>query len=115
MGRNLDETAAPVPGTTTASGMMPRHHEHLPSWDRVRRLGDRRHPFADLGNEVVCVDNLPDKIAALEAGRMPIYEPGLEEMVARSVTDGGWPSPPDLAADGPPLVIVFITVGTPPR
>ena len=41
--------------------------------------------FADLGNEVVCVDNQPDKIAELRAGRMPIYEPGLEEMVARNV------------------------------
>src|SRR2546421_617977 len=39
--------------------------------------------FADLGNEVVCVDNQPDKIAELRAGRMPIYEPGLEEVVAR--------------------------------
>ena len=41
--------------------------------------------FADLGNEVVCVDNQADKIAELRAGRMPIYEPGLEEMVARSI------------------------------
>ena len=43
--------------------------------------------FADLGNEVICVDNQPDKIADLRAGRMPIYEPGLEEMVARNVAD----------------------------
>ena len=41
--------------------------------------------FADLGNEVVCVDNLADKIAALEAGQMPIYEPGLEEIDRKSV------------------------------
>ena len=71
--------------------------------------------FADLGNEVVCVDNLPDKIAALEAGRMPIYEPGLEEMVARSVTDGRLAFTTDLAAAVRRSVIVFITVGTPPR
>ena len=38
--------------------------------------------FADLGNDVVCVDKIAAKIEALRAGRMPIYEPGLEEMVA---------------------------------
>jgi UDPglucose 6-dehydrogenase len=71
--------------------------------------------FADLGNEVVCVDNLPDKIAALEAGHMPIYEPGLEEMVARNVADGRLSFTTDLAAAVRRSVIVFITVGTPPR
>jgi UDPglucose 6-dehydrogenase len=44
--------------------------------------------FGDLGNDVVCVDNDAAKIAELEAGRMTIYEPGLEEMVARNVADG---------------------------
>src|SRR5207247_2430717 len=44
--------------------------------------------FADLGNEVVCVDNVADKIDALRAGRLPIYEPGLEEMVARNMGEG---------------------------
>ena len=38
--------------------------------------------FADFGHTVVCVDKDAQKIAALEAGRMPIYEPGLEELVA---------------------------------
>jgi UDPglucose 6-dehydrogenase len=71
--------------------------------------------FADLGNEVVCVDNLPDKIAALDAGRMPIYEPGLEEMVARNVADRRLSFTTDLAAAVKRSVIVFITVGTPPR
>ena len=70
--------------------------------------------FADLGNEVVCVDNLPDKIAALEAGHMPIYEPGLEEMVARNVADRRLSFTTDLAAAVRRSVIVFITVGTPP-
>jgi UDPglucose 6-dehydrogenase len=70
--------------------------------------------FADLGNEVVCVDNLPDKVAALEAGQMPIYEPGLEEMVARNVADGRLTFTTDLAAAVRRSVIVFITVGTPP-
>jgi UDPglucose 6-dehydrogenase len=71
--------------------------------------------FADLGNEVVCIDNLPDKIAALSAGHMPIYEPGLEEMVARNVADGRLSFTTDLAAAVRRSVIVFITVGTPPR
>jgi UDPglucose 6-dehydrogenase len=69
--------------------------------------------FADLGNEVICVDNQPDKIAALEAGRMPIYEPGLEEMVARNVTDGRLRFTVDLAAAVKRSQIVFITVATP--
>ena len=71
--------------------------------------------FADLGNEVVCIDNLPDKIAALNAGHMPIYEPGLEEMVARNVADGRLSFSTDLTAAVRRSVIVFITVGTPPR
>src|SRR5438093_2554056 len=70
--------------------------------------------FADLGNEVVCVDNVPDKIAALDAGQMPIYEPGLEEMVARNVADRRLSFTTDLAAAVRRSVIVFITVGTPP-
>ena len=70
--------------------------------------------FADLGNEVVCVDNLPDKIAALQGGHLPIYEPGLEEMVARNVSDGRLSFTTDLAAAVRRSVIVFITVGTPP-
>ena len=71
--------------------------------------------FADLGNEVVCVDNLPDKVAALTAGRMPIYEPGLEEMVAHNVADGRLSFTTDLTSAVRRSVIVFITVGTPPR
>ena len=70
--------------------------------------------FADLGNEVVCVDNQPDKVAELRAGRMPIYEPGLEEMVARNVADGRLAFTTDLDAAIKRSVIVFITVGTPP-
>src|SRR5919198_1156643 len=70
--------------------------------------------FADLGNDVVCVDNDAVKIADLDAGRMPIYEPGLEEMVARNVADGRLGFTTDLAGAVRRSVIVFITVGTPP-
>ena len=71
--------------------------------------------FADLGNDVVCVDNDAVKIADLDGGRMPIYEPGLEEMVARNVADGRLTFTTDLAATVRRSVIVFITVGTPPK
>src|SRR3989441_3637964 len=71
--------------------------------------------FADLGNDVVCVDNVSEKIAALRAGGMPIYEPGLEEMVARNVGDGRLAFTTDLADAVRRSVVVFITVGTPAR
>src|SRR5919108_5247833 len=71
--------------------------------------------FADLGNDVVCVDNDTVKIADLEAGRMPIYEPGLEEMVARNVADRRLSFTTDLPTAVRRSVIVFITVGTPPK
>ncbi|HXG04484.1 MAG TPA: UDP-glucose/GDP-mannose dehydrogenase family protein [Candidatus Binatia bacterium] len=71
--------------------------------------------FADLGNDVICVDNQADKIAALQAGRMPIYEPGLEEMVARNVADGRLAFTTDLTAAVRRSLIVFITVGTPAK
>ena len=71
--------------------------------------------FADLGNDVVCVDNDPDKVADLLAGRMPIYEPGLEEMVARNTADARLSFTTDLASAVRRSVIVFITVGTPPK
>src|SRR5437764_12317164 len=71
--------------------------------------------FADLGNEVVCVDNVAKKTAQRQAGQMPIYEPGLEEMVARNVADGRLTFTTDLAAGVRRAVIVFITVGTPAK
>jgi UDPglucose 6-dehydrogenase len=71
--------------------------------------------FADLGNDVVCVDKIQDKIRALEAGRMPIYEPGLEEMVARNVADGRLSFTTDLGAAVRQGDVVFIAVGTPPK
>jgi UDPglucose 6-dehydrogenase len=71
--------------------------------------------FADLGNDVVCVDNVEEKIAALRAGRMPIYEPGLEEMVARNVADGRLAFTTDIADAVRRSVVVFITVGTPAK
>ena len=71
--------------------------------------------FADLGNDVVCVDNDPRKVADLSAGRMPIYEPGLEEMVARNTADQRLAFTTNLTGAVRRSVIVFITVGTPPQ
>src|SRR5438270_13027645 len=71
--------------------------------------------FADLGNDVICVDKDDDKIAALSAGRMPIYEPGLEEMVARNAADRRLAFTTDLGAAVPRSEIVFIAVGTPTK
>src|SRR3989441_848668 len=71
--------------------------------------------FADLGNDAVCVDNVAEKIAGLRAGRMPIYEPGLEEMVARNVADGRLAFTTDIADAVRRSVVVFITVGTPAK
>jgi UDPglucose 6-dehydrogenase len=71
--------------------------------------------FADLGNEVICVDKVDEKIAALRTGQMPIYEPGLEEMVARNVEDGRLTFTTELAAAVRQSDVVFIAVGTPPK
>lgn len=70
--------------------------------------------FADLGNDVVCVDANPDKISKLNQGVMPIYEPGLEEMVARNVEDERLTFTTDLGVGVQGAEVVFIAVGTPP-
>jgi UDPglucose 6-dehydrogenase len=71
--------------------------------------------FADLGNDAICVDKDLEKIVALKALRMPIYEPGLEEMVGRNVADGRLSFTVDLADAVRRSEIVFIAVGTPPK
>jgi len=71
--------------------------------------------FADLGNDVVCVDNDLKKIEALRAGQMPIYEPGLEEMVVRNKADGRLSFSTDLPGAVRQSDVIFIAVGTPPK
>jgi UDPglucose 6-dehydrogenase len=71
--------------------------------------------FADFGHEVVCIDKDEAKIEALRAGKMPIYEPGLEMLVARNVESGRLSfevKAPDAIRDAD---AVFIAVGTPSR
>jgi len=71
--------------------------------------------FSDFGHHVVCVDKDAAKVDALLAGRMPIYEPGLEDLVARNVAAGRLEFTLDLAAALPEADAVFIAVGTPSR
>ena len=71
--------------------------------------------FSDWGHAVVCVDKNRGKIAALRQGVMPIYEPGLEELVARNAAAGRLRFETELAPDLSDADAVFIAVGTPPR
>lgn len=71
--------------------------------------------FADFGHEVVCVDKDEGKIAALLAGRMPIYEPGLAQLVASNVAAGRLRFTTDLKEGVRDADAVFIAVGTPSR
>ncbi|KPP93072.1 MAG: UDPglucose 6-dehydrogenase [Rhodobacteraceae bacterium HLUCCA08] len=71
--------------------------------------------FSDFGHEVVCVDKDQAKITALEAGKVPIYEPGLEELMAKNVAAGRLTFTLDLAAAIEGAQAVFIAVGTPTR
>ena len=71
--------------------------------------------FADFGHEVVCVDRDPAKLELLELGRMPIYEPGLDELVARNAVQKRLRFSSDLAASVAASDVVFIAVGTPSR
>ncbi len=71
--------------------------------------------FADLGNDVVCVDKDAAKIEMLRAGQMPIYEPGLEELVHRNQADERLGFTTDLTQAVRRSDIVFIAVGTPAK
>ena len=71
--------------------------------------------FADFGHDVVCVDKDAEKIRKLEDGVMPIYEPGLDSLVAENVKAGRLSFSGDLAASSPGADAVFIAVGTPSR
>jgi UDPglucose 6-dehydrogenase len=70
--------------------------------------------FADSGNSVTCLDINADKIARLNRGEIPIYEPGLEELVERNVRAGRLTFTTDTAAAISGAEVVFLAVGTPP-
>jgi UDPglucose 6-dehydrogenase len=71
--------------------------------------------FAESGNDVICVDNVAAKIAALREGKVPIYEPGLEELIRRNVTEGRLSFTTDLAEPVRQSLVCFIAVGTPEK
>ena len=69
--------------------------------------------LADTGNDVVCVDIDEKKIAALRQGQLPIYEPGLEELVEKNVRERRLGFTTEFAEAVAPADVVFIAVGTP--
>src|SRR5262249_26603053 len=71
--------------------------------------------FAESGNDVVCVDNVAAKIDALRRGEVPIYEPGLEELIRRNVAEGRLTFSTDLAEGVRGSRVCVFAVGTPER
>lgn len=71
--------------------------------------------FSDFGHDVVCIDKMPEKIARLHMGEVPIYEPGLDSVMARNVEAGRLRFTTDLNAAVDGADAVFIAVGTPTR
>ncbi len=71
--------------------------------------------FADVGHNVICVDNDEGKIKTLQAGRIPIYEPGLEEIVHRNVSAHRLHFSSSIREGVEKSQIVFIAVPTPPQ
>src|SRR6056297_3634920 len=71
--------------------------------------------FSDFGHDVVCVDKDPSKIEKLNQGNVPIFEPGLEQLMAKNVDAGRLSFTVDLKAAIDEAEAVFIAVGTPTR
>ncbi len=71
--------------------------------------------LADSGNEVACLDNDPEKIAALRQGEVPIYEPGLTELIKNNARAGRLRFTDDPAKAVAGARCIFICVGTPQR
>ena len=69
--------------------------------------------FAETGNDVICVDIDEAKVEALRQGHVPIYEPGLEELIKRNVEEGRLAFTTDLSTAVRHALVCFIAVGTP--
>ena len=70
--------------------------------------------FAEMGNDVICVDINPHIISMLESGRVPIFEPGLENMVKSNHEQGRLQFTTDAKRAVTSSDVLFIAVGTPP-
>jgi UDPglucose 6-dehydrogenase len=71
--------------------------------------------FAEFGVDVTCVDIDADKIARLSAGEMPIYEPGLEQLVTKDMQSGRLRFTTDIKQAVEQALVIFLAVGTPPK
>lgn len=71
--------------------------------------------FAEIGHDVICVDNDTVKIDTLKKGGVPIYEPGLEELIARNVKAGRISFTTSIREGVEKSLFLFIAVGTPPK
>src|SRR5918992_79030 len=71
--------------------------------------------FAEFGVDVACVDVDADKIAQLNRGHAPIYEPGLEQLIQKNRQAGRLRFTTDLESAVEPASVVFLAVGTPPN
>lgn len=71
--------------------------------------------FADLGNDVICIDKDVRKVEGLRRGELPIYEPGLEEMVKRNIEEKRLSFSTSIAEGVKKALVIFIAVGTPPK
>jgi len=71
--------------------------------------------FSDFGHQVICVEKDQEKLAKLRAGKVPIFEPGLDVLLARNISEGRLEFSDDLATSIIDADAVFIAVGTPAR
>ena len=71
--------------------------------------------FAEVGHEVICVDNDKKKVATLQAGQIPIYEPGLEDLIKKNVAAGRLKFTDSIKEGVEKSLVVFIAVPTPPQ
>jgi UDPglucose 6-dehydrogenase len=71
--------------------------------------------FAEVGHHVICVDNDAKKVEQLKQGKIPIYEPGLEELIKKNVASGRLRFTNSIAEGVQEALVVFIAVPTPPQ